>query len=65
VGFFMQGEVLLGVEHHLGDAMPVPEIDKDDAAVVPAALHPSHQYDFLSDILSAQHIASMGSAHIS
>ena len=29
------------IEHHLGDAIPVPEVEEDNAAVVPAPMDPA------------------------
>ena len=34
---------VLRMEHDLDDALPVPEVDERDAAVVPAAGHPATQ----------------------
>jgi hypothetical protein len=51
---FMGPGVALGIEHHLGHAAPVTEIDEDETAVVPATLHPTHQYDRLPHMLCAE-----------
>jgi hypothetical protein len=51
---FMGAGVPLGIEHHLGHAGPITEIDEDQAAVVPTSLHPSHQNDRLPHMLHAE-----------
>jgi len=48
---FMDLGVPLRIEYHLGHAAPVTEIDKDEAAVVPASLHPPHQDNRLPKML--------------
>jgi hypothetical protein len=55
----------LGVKHHLGEPLPVPQVDENDAAVIPSALHPAHQDDFTPDVRSPQRFAVMGPAHVS
>ena len=49
----------LGVEDHLGEAVPVPQVHKDEAAVVPPALHPAHEHHFLAGVRQAQVPAGM------
>src|SRR6516225_7249791 len=36
------------VKHHLGDAVAVTQIHENDAAMVPAAVHPAHEHDGLT-----------------
>ena len=36
----------LRVEDHLGQPLAVPEVHKDEAAVVTPALHPAHEHHF-------------------
>ncbi len=43
MGLLMDGVVDLRVEYHLGDAGPVPEVDKNKSPVVAAGIHPSGQ----------------------
>jgi hypothetical protein len=57
--------IAFGLEDYLGKPMLIPQIDKDDTTMVPAALNPSHQHHFLADIVGAQFTIVMGSAHIS
>ena len=40
------------IQDNLCQALAIAQINKDDAAVVPAALHPAHQVDCLADIPS-------------
>src|SRR6266705_524813 len=40
----------LRVEDHLGDAMAVPEVNKDQAAMVAPSLHPTGELHFSTDI---------------
>ena len=54
----------LRVEHHLGDAFPVAQIDENDAAVVPAAQDPAHQHHLFAHRFSVQGVAVMGSSHV-
>jgi hypothetical protein len=35
--------ITLGIEYYLRDAAPITEIDKDEAAVIPATLNPTHK----------------------
>ncbi len=44
----------LGVKDHLGEAVPVPEVHEDEAAVVPAALHPTHEHHFPAGVRQTQ-----------
>jgi hypothetical protein len=37
-------------ENNLNKAFAVSEIDKNDTAVIPPTVNPSHEYDFLSAI---------------
>jgi hypothetical protein len=39
----------VGVEDHLHDAFPIPQIDEDHAAVVTAPVHPAAQHDLLAE----------------
>jgi hypothetical protein len=49
-------------EHHLRDAGAVAQIDKNELAEIAAAVHPSHQDDFLARIGKAQRPAHMSSS---
>jgi len=46
------------VEDDLHEPFTVPKIDEDDAAVIPAAVHPSHQDD-LTAVLGGGHSAAV------
>ena len=46
--------VLFGPEDHLGDALAVAQIDKDDPAVVAAGADPAGEGGALTDIFGAQ-----------
>jgi hypothetical protein len=35
--------ITLGVEHYLSDAAPITKIDKDETAVIPTTLNPTHK----------------------
>ena len=45
---------MLWVEDDLGKAIAVPQIDKDDAAVIAATPDPSHQHYPLVDVRSPE-----------
>ena len=47
------------VEHDLGDAGAVAEIEKDEVAVVAAAVDPAHQNHLLAGVGGAQVAAKM------
>ena len=38
----------VGVEHDLDDAVPITQIDEDNATVIAAAIHPAAQHHFAS-----------------
>jgi hypothetical protein len=65
MGFGMHGFVNLGVEDDLGDALAIPQIHKYNAAVIPAAQNPAHQYHFISDILSTELTTVVSPPHVS
>ncbi len=46
--------VLLGMKHHLGQAVPIAQVDENQSAVVAAAVHPSAQGDGGSDMLGSK-----------
>ena len=48
------------LKYNLKDAGAVPQIHKDDAALVPALLNPSHDGHFLTDMGSGHFRTSMG-----
>jgi hypothetical protein len=41
----MDGFPRFGIKNNLNDALAIPEIDKNDAAVIAPPVHPSHQND--------------------
>jgi hypothetical protein len=42
MGFFVDRLVDRGIEYNLGEALPIPEIDENNAAVIPSSQDPSH-----------------------
>jgi hypothetical protein len=40
----------VGIEDHLDPALPVTQVDKDDPAVIPAAVDPAAQFDILVQV---------------
>ena len=50
MGAFQGRFAALGAKDDLGQAAPVAQIDKDQAAVVAAELGPAHQANFAADI---------------
>ena len=57
MGLFMDVPVVVGVEDHLGESEPVPQIDKDNPAMIPAVLDPAGQPDFPADHVGGQGVA--------
>ncbi len=55
----MTPKIALGIEHHLGDAGPVSQIDKNHHAMVAPPLHPAIQDDGFSDLFCIQLAAAM------
>ncbi len=53
-----------GLEHDLGDAFAVAEIDKDDLTVVAPAVDPSHQESALAGVGGAQLSAGVRAAEV-
>ncbi len=47
------------VEDHLGQPLPVPEVHKDEAAVVPPALDPAHEHHLSAVSRSPELITGM------
>jgi hypothetical protein len=58
-GLDVSVRILFGVEDHLGQAVPVPQVHEDEAAVVPAALHPAHEHHFHPGVGEPQDPAGM------
>ena len=55
----MAPKIALGIEHHLRDAGPVSQIDKNHHAMVPPTLHPAVQDDGLPYLFRRQLAAAM------
>jgi hypothetical protein len=53
----------IGVKDHLGDTVPIPEIKKNDATMVTAAVYPATQGNSLVNVAVIQ-FATVMSAHI-
>ena len=53
-------ERLLGLEHDLGDAVVIAQIDEQQLAVVPLAVHPAGQPHALPDVRGVQLAAGVG-----
>ena len=51
---------VLRIEDDLGEPPSVPQVDKDDAAVVPAGRYPTHQDHPLTEMLGGEGAAVMG-----
>jgi hypothetical protein len=47
------------IEHHLRDAGAVAHIEKDEVAVIAAAVHPAHQHHRLAGVGGTQFAAEM------
>ena len=66
-GGFGGGKGLLvagfGIEDHLDDALTVPQVDEDEAAVVAVALDPAAEGDFPAGVGGAQAAAVIGTFH--
>jgi len=52
---------MVGLDDTLGNAVMIPEVDKNEMAVIANAMHPAGQARFFSNILGAQFGASMAS----
>ena len=59
---FGKGIRIPGIEYHLQQPLPVPQVHEDDAAVIPAPMHPAGDGDFLSDV-GAVHLTAVVAAH--
>ena len=57
--FLMNGRIALLVEHHLGDAAAVANINKDQVAQVAPPVDPSHEYGLLAGVSRTQSAAHM------
>jgi hypothetical protein len=55
---------VLRVENNLGQPPPVPQINKDETAMVTPAKDPTHEKDLFTDILFSQIVAMMGTLPI-
>jgi hypothetical protein len=49
----------VAVEDYLGNPCPVAHIEKDQIPVIPAPVHPAHQYNLLTCVRRAQLAAHM------
>src|SRR5256885_1965412 len=50
MGVWMRRRVSLSIEDDLRDPEAIWEVDKNEAAMIAPALHPSHQMDALADL---------------
>ena len=59
------GETLrrIRIEHHLGDALAIPGIEENDAAVITPPMHPAAKRDFLPD-QGFVHFPAIMTAHV-
>ena len=64
LGLLVNGGVRLVVEHDLGDAGAVADVDKNEVAEVAAAVHPSHEDGFLAGVGGAQCAAHVGASQV-
>jgi hypothetical protein len=64
MGFPVEFRVNFRVEHHLSDALTVPEIYENDTTMVSPALYPSHKNHFPAHITGIKLAARVGSPHI-
>ena len=42
------------MDHHLGDAAPVPQVEEEHAAMVAAPLHPGLEPHLAADVLAGE-----------
>jgi hypothetical protein len=49
--------ILLRIEDHLRDALPVAKVYEDEPSMVPAALHPAHENNHFTNVLPVQAVA--------
>jgi len=57
--------LILGIKHHLGEPLAIPQIDKDQAAVVAAAQHPAHEGDGCPEVAVPQAVIRVALAPVS
>jgi hypothetical protein len=62
MGLGMDFRIDLRIKDHLGQAMAVTQINKDDPAMIPPPQHPAHEDYLFPDISLAKIVAEMGSA---
>jgi hypothetical protein len=62
VGLGVHRRIYFRIEDHLGQAVAVTQIDKDDSAMITPPQNPAHENNFLTDISLAKIVAEMGSA---
>lgn len=48
------------MDHHLGDAVMVAQVDEEELAVITLAMHPPRQLDGQADVACAQRAAIVG-----
>src|SRR6185369_15312692 len=54
----------LGLEHHLGEARAVAQVDEDGAAVVAAVVHPAEEDHLLAHVLRGQFATGVGALQL-
>jgi hypothetical protein len=60
----MHGGIDVLVKDGLGMTGAIAEIDKDDGAMIAAAMRPPHEKDFLSGVLGAELTAHVSAAEV-
>jgi O-acetylhomoserine/O-acetylserine sulfhydrylase-like pyridoxal-dependent enzyme len=60
----MYGGVQFVVEHDLGHAGAVAQVDEDDLAEIAAAVDPSHEHNFFARIGEPKSSAHMSSSEV-
>ena len=63
-GAIVNAGVHILVEHHLGNAVAVPQVHEHHAAMVAAAVYPAHQQNVFARVRGAQRAAGMGPAKV-
>src|SRR5579862_6594132 len=60
-GGLVRGRIMTGIQYQLHDSVTVAQIDKDEAAVIAARLHPSPERDLAPNLGRANRAAVIGS----
>src|SRR6056297_1302908 len=64
MGLLVNGGLAFRIENNLSDPLAIPQINKNDPAMVPSSLDPAHEHHLTANIFRIQLVAVVRASHI-